>query len=566
MLKLLEISQFALIDHLTVEFQEGLNLLTGETGSGKSIIVDALGLLLGERGFAEMIRTGADKAMISGLFEVKDQDRLRERFEASGLEFNPEELIVRRELVQNGKGRAFVNNQMIPVGFLRETAELLVDIHGQNEQQALYQNEPQLQYLDSFGNAESLQKQVRNLYEEINRRKQQIHSLKKSEQERLRAIDLLSYQLGEIEKAQLKVEDEEEHLALEHSLLANADKLFQSSNQAYAELYDAEASASAALKRASRLLEDLKRVDGRCDDLLQQLQTAKITTEDVAFSLREYASRVEVNPRRLEWVENRMAEIARLKKKYGSSLREVLSFYKNGKAELESLQGADESLASLEKQRSVLVEDYLKKALELSEKRKAGARLLEKSVERELVQLAMGKTRFQISFEAVTNRGEFCEDDVVGAAFGIDCIEFLISPNPGEELKPLVKIASGGEISRIMLALKTVKSTDSRSKTLVFDEVDSGIGGQTADVLGQKLKRLSKLNQVICVTHLPQIASYADAHYHIEKRVEKGRTLTQVSHLDCQERVQEIARMISGERVTESVLKHASELLKGAAK
>ncbi len=566
MLKLLEISQFALIDHLTVEFQEGLNLLTGETGSGKSIIVDALGLLLGEKGFSEMIRTGADKAMISGLFEVKDQDRLRERFEASGLEFNPEELIVRRELVQNGKGRAFVNNQMIPVGFLRETAELLVDIHGQNEQQALYQNEPQLQYLDSFGNAESLQKQVRNLYEEINRRKQQIHSLKKSEQERLRAIDLLSYQLGEIEKAQLKVEDEEEHLALEHSLLANADKLFQSSNQAYAELYDAEASASAALKRASRLLEDLKRVDGRCDDLLQQLQTAKITTEDVAFSLREYASRVEVNPRRLEWVENRMAEIARLKKKYGSSLREVLSFYKNGKAELESLQGADESLASLEKQRSVLVEDYLKKALELSEKRKAGARLLEKSVERELVQLAMGKTRFQISFEAVTNRGEFCEDDVVGAAFGIDCIEFLISPNPGEELKPLVKIASGGEISRIMLALKTVKSTDSRSKTLVFDEVDSGIGGQTADVLGQKLKRLSKLNQVICVTHLPQIASYADAHYHIEKRVEKGRTLTQVSHLDCQERVQEIARMISGERVTESVLKHASELLKGAAK
>ena len=567
MLRLLEISQFALIDRLSIEFHEGLNLLTGETGSGKSIIVDALGLLLGEKGHAEMIRTGAERFVVTGCFEVSEDDRIRKQFEQSGLEFNEEELIVKREFTQNAKGRSFVNHQMVPLSFLKETAKYLVDIHGQNEQQTLYGGDSQLQFLDACSNLDDLPGEVRSLYEQLSEKVQQIQALGKNEQERLRTVDLLAFQTVEIEKAQLRSEDEDERLAAEHKLLANAERLYQLSSQAYSELYEAETSASAILKRAGRMLEELRRVDNRCDGLWEQLQSARISLEDVALSLREYSSRIEVNPQRLELVENRMAEIDRLKKKYGGTLQGIFSFYQKSKSELENLQSADETLATLEREKMILQEGYWKRALELSEKRQSAAKHLEKEVERELGQLAMGKTRFRISFaEARQSNRNAQSDSPPGTGRGIDEIEFLISPNPGEDLKPLIKIGSGGEISRVMLALKSVKSIDGRSKTLVFDEVDSGIGGQTADVVGQKLKKLSEHNQVICVTHLPQIASYADSHYHIEKRVEKGRTLTQVARLDGKERVREIARMISGERVTDSVLKHAAELLKMAAK
>ena len=568
MLRFLDISQFALIDRLSIEFHEGLNLLTGETGSGKSIIVDALGLLLGEKGHVEMIRTGAERFVITGCFEASQDDRIRKQFEQSGLEFNVEELILKREFSQNGKGRAFVDSQMVPVSFLKEIAKYLVDIHGQNEQQTLYSGDSQLQFLDACANLEDRLSEVQSLYEELSEKVQRIQALRKNEQELLNTIDLLAFQIAEIEKAQLTSEDEDDRLAVEHKLLANAGRLYQLSSQAYSEVYEADTSATTVLKRASRMLEELRRVDSRCDGLWEQLQSARISLEDTALSLREYSTRIEVNPQRLEWVENRMAEIDRLKRKYGKTLREIFSFYQKSISELENLQGADETIARLENERIILQEDYWKKALELSDKRKVAAKPLEKGVERELSQLAMGKTRFRISFAEAgqTNRRDPNQDTASGTAQGIDAIEFLISPNPGEDLKPLIKIASGGEISRIMLALKSVKSIDGRSKTLVFDEVDSGIGGQTADVIGQKLKKLSKHNQVICVTHLPQIASYADNHYHIEKRVEKGRTLTQVARLDGKDRVQEIARMISGERVTDSVLKHAAELLKMAAK
>ena len=568
MLKFLSVSQFALIDQLEIEFHKGLNLLTGETGSGKSIIVDALGLLLGEKGFAELIRSGADKAAVSGFFELQEEERVRKRFEGSGLEFNPDELIVKRELAQSGKSRAFVNGQMVPVAFLKEIARFLVDIHGQNDEQALLNDETQLQFLDAYANLEDLRSEVGNLYGQFQQLTQQIRSLKTNEQQRLRSIDLLTFQISEIEKAQLKSEDEDETIVLEHKLLANADKLYQLSTQAYLELYEAETSAISAVKHASRVVEELKRVDHRCEGLLEQLQTARITIEDVALSLREYSSSVEINPSRLEWVENRMAELERLKRKYGGTVREILSFYDDKKRELGSLQRADESIGELEKGRLDIKEAYWKTAVELSERRRAAAKLLEKNVEKELGQLAMEKTLFRVSFADLdkSDKTEGSQENLSGTGEGIDDIEFLISPNPGEDLKPLVKIASGGEISRIMLALKTVKAIDSRSKTLVFDEVDAGIGGQTADVVGQKLKRLSKRNQIICVTHLPQIASYADNHYYIQKRVEKGRTVTQVAHLDKRDRVQEIARMMSGERVTESVLKHAAELLRAGSK
>jgi len=568
MLRLLEISQFALIDQLRIEFHEGLNLLTGETGSGKSIIVDALGLLLGEKGYSEMIRTGSDRSKITGVFEFKEDTCLARIFEEHGLEWNAEELIIRRELSHNGKGRAFVNNQMVPVTFLREIALHLADIHGQSEQQALYNAESQLEFLDASAAVSELLNEVVGLHRQRGQNLQRIQSLERTEQDRLRTLDLLSFQIQDIERLQLKSDDEDLRLEEEHQLLANADKLYQLSNQAYAELYEAEASASATLKHASRLLEELKRIDARCDSLWQQLQSARIAADDVSRSLREYASKIQVDPQRLEWVENRMAEIARLKKKYGGTIREVLAFCEQSRLELQALQAADETVATLKQEQVRLEQQYWKKAVELSQKRSVAAAELEKKVERELAQLAMGKTRFRIALKQIesTQDANVHEKIAAGTERGIDEVEFLLSANPGEDLRPLAKIASGGEISRIMLALKTVRSTDDRGKVLVFDEVDAGIGGQTADVVGQKLKKLSRRNQILCVTHLPQIASYADCHYRLEKRVEKGRTLTEVSQLDADERVHEIARMISGERMTENVIKHAAELLKSAAK
>jgi len=568
MLRLLEISQFVLIEQLRIEFGTGLNLLTGETGSGKSIIVDALGLLLGEKGYSEMVRSGFDRSTITGVFEFDSGDPLPEIFQKNGLDLPDDELIVRRELVQTGKSRAFVNNQIVPVGFLREIAPHLADIHGQNEQQTLYNSESQLQFLDASTDASGLLAEVGQLYERLDQNLRCIRSLKMSEQERLRTIDLLGFQLAEIETVKLKSADEDQELEAEHKLLANADKLYQLSNQAYMELYEGEGSAAVALKHASRLVEELQRTDSRCNLLLEQLEAVRIAVDDLSRSLREYASQVEINPQRLESTENRIAEIGRLKKKYGATITDIMAFYQRNKLELENLEGADEKLEILTRERDHLKQVYWAKATELSQRRKTAAREIEKSVKKELAQLAMAATRFQIALTCIEPTVDPSDEEKVcpGGRRGIDEAEFLLSPNPGEDLKPLVKIASGGEISRIMLALKSVRSADGRSKTLVFDEVDAGIGGQTADVVGQKLKKLSRRNQVLCVTHLPQIASYADNHYCIEKGVEDGRTLIRVIPLKEGKRIQEIARMISGERMTESVLKHAAELLKSAAK
>lgn len=568
MLRCLEVQQFALVEHLEVEFDEGLNLLTGETGSGKSILVDALSLLLGEKAHASMIRTGAEKAIVTGLFQLADASEMHARLEAAGLEQDGNETVIKREISQTGKGRAFVNDQLVSVGFLKEIACFLADIHGQNDQQSLAESDSQLAFVDALADADAQSTQVRSRYEEWQSLLQQMAFLKNSEQERLRNIDWLKFQLDEIGKVKLKDPEEDELLAGEHALLVNADKLFQLSSQAYAALYEAETSTTATLKQAQRQVEELHRVDPRCAALLEQLRSARIAVDDVALSLREYSSHIEANPKRLEWVEGRLADIQRLKRKYGNTVREILAFQERAARDLASLLTSDENLAQLEKSRLSAAARYREAARQLSEKRKAAARMLEKTVAKELAQLAMQRCRFQVAFNE-TQRDPGTDDGKPSAwetALGVDEVEFLLSPNPGEDLKPLVKIASGGEISRIMLALKSVRTLDGCGKCLVFDEVDAGIGGQTADVVGQKLKRLSQKDQVICVTHLPQIASYADRHYFIEKRVEKGRTLTRIALLNHEDRIQEIARMISGERKTESVLKHAAEMLKASGR
>ena len=565
MLKFLEIRDFALVDHLSLEFREGLNLLTGETGSGKSIIVDALGLLAGAKARAEMVRTGSGKATVSGCFE--GVERLRGPLEESGLEFDPEGVIVRREVVPDGRGRAFVNNQMVPVAFLRKLGTHCVDIHGQSDQQSLFSRDSQLQWLDLYGGHQVARAEVEDLYSRLERGWEQVRRLKLSEQERLRAIDLLSFQVDEIRKAALSSPDEESQLLEERRLLSNADRLFQAAHQAYAHLYESEDSIGARLRQTGRLLEELESLDARCRGLQEQFQSACISIEDVSLALREYASGIEVNPSRLDRIEERLVEIDRLKRKYGESVEAVMAYGRRIEGELEELQEADRKVDSIEKELQALESGYLSRAESLSLQRKKAAEKLERSMGRELEQLAMEKTRFRVAFSSASGRGGQAASGpgVPGTANGTDVIDFLISPNPGEDLKALAKIASGGEVSRIMLALKTIRSIDDGGKTLIFDEVDSGIGGRAADVVGRKLKVLSRANQVLCVTHLPQIASYADNHFHIEKRVDKNRTVTRVARLDRESRIREIARMISGERVTENVLKHAAELLNSAS-
>ena len=565
MLKFLEIRDFALVDHLSLEFREGLNLLTGETGSGKSIIVDALGLLAGAKARAEMVRTGSGKATVSGCFE--GVERLRGPLEESGLEFDPEGVIVRREVVADGRGRAFINNQMVPVAFLRKLGTHCVDIHGQSDQQSLFSRDSQLQWLDLYGGHQGPRAEVEDLYARLERGWEQVRRLKLSEQERLRAIDLLSFQVDEIRKAALSSPDEESQLLEERRLLSNADRLFQAAHQAYAHLYESEDSIGARLRQTGRLLEELESLDARCRGLQEQFQSACISIEDVSLALREYASRIEVNPSRLDRIEERLVEIDRLKRKYGESVEAVMAYGRRIEGELEELQEADRKVDSIEKELQALESGYLSRAGSLSLLRKKAAEKLERSMGRELGQLAMEKTRFRVAFSSASGRSGQASSGpgVPGSANGTDVIDFLISPNPGEDLKALAKIASGGEVSRIMLALKTIRSIDDGGKTLIFDEVDSGIGGRAADVVGRKLKVLSRANQVLCVTHLPQIASYADNHFHIEKRVDKNRTVTRVARLDRESRIREIARMISGERVTENVLKHAAELLNSAS-
>ncbi len=564
MIRLLDIRDFALVDHVTLEFRKGLSMLTGETGSGKSIIVDAVGLLLGSKAYSEMIRTGFNKAIITGLFEVFQEDGLRQIFKEAGLDFNPKEIFVRREVIQNGRGRAFINSQMVPVTFLRKISKYLVDIHGQSEQQSLFNNDSQLMFLDRCANNEDIVTEVEGLHGEIRKLEEKMGKLKINEEERIRTIELLSFQLNEIEKVGLSSEAEEDDLQKERHLLSHSDRLFQASHQAYELLYETENSAGRLLKQVAGWLEELQEIDKSCQDLKNQFQEASITIEDIALSLRKYSTRIEVNPERLDWIEERLNDIERLKRKYGSSVKEVKVYAEKIKHGIVVLKDSDQSLETMQQDRTLLLGEYLKKAKILSRLRKTASQKLQQSMQNELSHLAMGKTLFQIKFLSILNRGE--EDSAVehfplGTGRGIDVVEFMISSNLGEDLKALIKVASGGEMSRIMLALKTICTVDSHGKTLVFDEVDAGIGGEVADAVGKKLQKISKSNQVLCVTHLPQIASYADNHFHVEKIVKAGRTLTQVVELTQEHRIHEIARMISGKKLTGNVLKHAAELL-----
>ncbi len=547
MLHQLEIENYAVVEKLRVGFHEGLNLLTGETGSGKSILVDALSLLLGARASPELIRAGAERARVAGVFEVASSP--------AGVELDQGELLVEREILANGKSRIYVNGRLTTLAALREMAPLLGDIHGQHEQQDLFSSQTQLDMLDQFCGTLELRGRVAAVFEQWKEAGGRLDELRRNEQEKLRLLDLWRFQNQEISQAKLRPGEDAE-MEEEKRVLANLTRIQQAGSSAYEALYESPGSAAAQVKNAARALEDVTRFDAAFGSLAQSLHTARISLEEAALELRKYLDRLEANPDRLGEIEDRLALIEKLKRKYGSTLEQVLAFGGQVARQIEDLESSEETIRRVDEEQRRRAAEYEQLAGQLSERRRQGAGRLEKPVEKELGALAMERTRFEVAFEPAP----------AWTAHGTDQVQFLVSPNPGEPPRPLELVASGGELSRITLAIKTCLAGDARSagphpRTLVFDEIDAGIGGRAAEAVGRRLSRLARRYQLLCVTHLPQIAGFADHHYSVDKQVKSGRTVTTVTELSAGERVKELARMLSGAQVTPDALRHAEQLL-----
>lgn len=553
MLLELIVENYAVVEQSRIRFQEGLNVLTGETGSGKSIVVGSLGLLLGARASGDMIRSGETRARVSGIFSIAAKPEITAMLIEAGIdEANDEELIVEREIMANGKSRAFVANRPVTTAFLRQLAPALGDIHGQNEQQSLFSAQAQRNLLDAYAQAEELRGQIGKLFFEWRELGEKLEDLSRDEQEKLRLLDLWSFQRNEIDGVQPKPGEDVE-LEAERKILQNVTRLQESATAAFALLYESPESATTQLRQALKRMDELMRIDESVGETAASMKQASVLMDDAAYALRDYVGRLEGDPARLEDVESRLAALDRLKRKYGHTLRDVLVFRDEVAKRIDEVENSAERRTALEKRRDEVAKGYERRAVELNRVRTAGATKLSKQVEGELKSLAMSGTRFQIAVSPSD-----------WTAAGTDRIEFLVSPNRGEELKPLEKIASGGELSRIALALKTAlgdTDSDRGVTTLVFDEVDAGVGGAAAAAVGKRLKALSRTNQVICVTHLAQIAGFADHQYAVSKREKKGRITTQIEELGREERAREIGRMLSGEHITSEALKQAEQLI-----
>jgi DNA repair protein RecN (Recombination protein N) len=556
MLVELRAENYAVIDHAIATFGLGLNLLTGETGAGKSILVDALALLMGGKASAEVVRHGADKAVVSCVFE--STPGAEAVLEENGIDAEGTEIILRREILSTGKGRVFVNNQPATVAVLRQLAPELALVHAQSETLSSFDEAQQRMLLDRFGNIQT--EPVAEAYARWREAQTKLDDLLRGEQDRLRMVDLWSYQSKEIESARLEA-GEDDRFETEKRVLANAEKLYTAAMSAYDQLYEGNASAEGALRAAIRNVEELARYDARFTDLAQQLTSARATIGDAGATLRDYGEGINASPERLAEIEDRLALIDRLKRKYGQSVDDVIAFGEDVSRKLAEVEDRDEILKALRAAVSATAGAYKKAAASLTADRKAAAVKLAKLAEAQINALAM-KVRFAIEVASP-------EQETAWAAQGWDTVEYRISTNPGEPLKPLHEIASGGEMSRVMLALKVaVEEGSAKSKgdnptprTLVFDEIDIGIGGRAAEAVGQKLKALARGQQVLCVTHLPQIAAFAGQHLAVEKREDHGRTKTTIRVLDDRARTHEVARMLSGAKVTDTSLQHAAQMI-----
>ena len=555
MLVELRAENYAVIDHSIASFGPGLNLLTGETGAGKSILVDALALLMGGKSSVDVVRHGADKAVVSCVFESTPGAEVI--LEENGIDAEGAEIILRREILSNGKGRVFVNNQPATVAVLKQLAPELALVHAQTETLTSFDPTQQRVLLDRFGGISN--DAVAEAHARWHEAQTKLNDLLQGEQDRLRMVDLWTYQRKEIESAQLAA-GEDEALETEKRVLANSEKLYAAAMGAFEKLYEGDSSTEATLRAAHRNVEELARYDARFTEALQQLADARAITSDIATSLRDYAEGINASPERLAEIEDRLALLDRLKRKYGKTVAEVIAFGEDVAQKLSEVEDRDEILKGLRADLEKSAAEYRKAAAALATERQAAATKLAKLAEAQINALAM-KVRFEV---AVTSN----EQGAAWSSSGWDTVEYRIASNPGEPLKPLIEIASGGELSRVLLALKVAveeSSSKSRKKTtprtLVFDEIDIGIGGRAAEAVGQKLKALGRAQQVLCVTHLPQIAAFADQHLAVEKREVDDRTQTRIRVLDDRARTHEVARMLSGAKVTDTSLQHATQMI-----
>src|SRR6201996_2237768 len=563
MLLELRAENYAVIDHAVAEVGAGLNLLTGETGAGKSILIDALVLLLGGKASSDVVRFGAEKAVVGCVFE--STPGAEQILEDNGIDPEGDEILLRREIGASGKGRVFVNNQPATVNVLRQLAPELALVHAQSETLVAFDAAQQRLLLDRFGDLSS--DEVGAAFAKWREVRERIEELRAAEQDRLRLLDLWSFQAREIESAAILDAEEDARLEAEKRVLANAERLFPGANAALELLYEAEVSAESLVGGALKHVEDLARFDERFRETVGALSAAKASVEDAAATLRDFAGHVTASPERLGEIEDRLAALERLKRKYGAGagttgLAQVIAFGEEVKGKLDELENREARLKELELELAKVAKSYREAAKRLSEQRAGAAKKLAKLAEKQINELAMN-AKFAVDVAAE-------EAESSWSASGWDRVEARIATNPGEPMKALEEIASGGEMSRVMLALKVaVEEGAAGSKkrkmplprTLVFDEIDIGIGGRAAEAVGQKLKALARGQQVICITHLPQIAAFADQHFLIEKTERRGRTQTGVRRMEQSERVEEIARMLSGASLTETSRRHAEQML-----
>jgi DNA repair protein RecN (Recombination protein N) len=560
MLLELRAENYAVIDHAIAVFGPGLNLLTGETGAGKSILVDALALLMGDKASSDIVRHGAEKAVVACVFETTPgSDAI---LEENGIDPQGGEVILRREVLATGKGRVFVNNQPATVGVLRQLAPELALVHSQSETGGDFDEAQQRGLLDRYAGLSA--EAVSTAYAKWREVQARLKALEQDEQDRLRALDLWTFQYKEIDSGR-PVAGEDDALTAERRVLANSEKLLAASLAAYDLLYDGANSAETALVGALKHLEELARYDARFAEPVQQIIAARASVEDVSATARDYAEGIQASPERLEEIEDRLAALDRLKRKYGATLAEVVAYGEQVAAKIADIENRDELVKELRLELAQAEDGYRVAARALTADRRAAGAKLGASAEKQINDLAM-KVRFEV---LVTPR----EEQTAWASHGWDAVECRIATNAGEPMKPLDEVASGGEMSRVLLALKVSVEEGANAKgrrktpvprTLVFDEIDIGIGGRAAEAVGQKLKALSRTQQVLCVTHLPQVAAFADQHFLIEKKEKQARTSTSVRLLTTTERAEELARMISGATVTETSRAHAEQMLRAS--
>jgi DNA repair protein RecN (Recombination protein N) len=535
------IKNLATIEEVEINLKKGFSIMTGETGAGKSIIIDGIKLVLGEKGSPDLIRTGKKETTVEAIF-CSDPET---------------EIFVQRKIVEQGSGRGYINGVLVPIKNLKLLRDSLVDIYGQNDHAFLRQVENQLDYLDFYADTYSLRMKVAESAQKLRKSARKKRELESREKEREQRLDFLNYQITEIQKAELH-KDEELELRQERNILKNAEKIRLLIDQALEMSYQQEHAAAPLLSKLRSIIQELSNFDKSFTPMDEAIGELAIIIDDLNDSLLKFKEKQTASPDRLEKLESRLSQIENLKRKYGDSIPEILDYLERSEKEFEDLSSSHEIMAELEKEIVDKLSGHLLLTKNLAEQRVRSALILEKAVEKEISLLGMKRAQFKIDIKS----NSYDEENIEKIKdSGTEEVEFLISPNPGEELRPLRKIASGGELSRIMLALKSIgKETDSL-KTLIFDEIDSGIGGKTAEFVAQKLQDLAKHHQVICITHLPQIASFATHHFRIDKHVKKNRTFTIVKELTFEERVQEIARLLTGSRVTETALKNATEML-----